>query len=228
MKSAVQNIIFDLDGTLVDSAPVFVSVLNEMLEERGSARRVALDQVRQIASHGGPALVQGALAEECGELSQEVADFRARYALCQTPLEAMYAGVSEGLKELANLGFKLAICSNKPQHLCEKVIADLNLQSLFEIIIGSSPGRQPKPEPELMHLTLSSLHANPSRCIYVGDSEVDHALAAATGIRFLFVSYGYADPNWDRSDIVEFSGFADLVQALKAERGPARPLRNVA
>jgi phosphoglycolate phosphatase len=227
MKAA-QNIIFDLDGTLVDSAPVFVGVLNEMLEERGSRRRVTLDLVRRIASHGGPALVEGALGEDCGELSQEVADFRARYALCHTPLEAMYEGVAEGLQELADAGVKLAICSNKPQHLCEKIIADLKLESTFQVIIGSSPGRQPKPEPELMDLTLARLHATAAQSIYVGDSEVDHALAAATGIRFLFMSYGYADPQWDRTGVVQFSRFADLVQSLKAGRAPAPTFRHVA
>ena len=228
MMNPVQNIIFDLDGTLVDSAPVFVKILNEMLRERGSSRCVGLSEIRQFASLGGPALVGGVLAQECADLRQEVADFRARYTLYKTPLESLYEGVSEGVKELTDHGYRLAICSNKPQQLCEKVISDLELTAQFPVIVGSSPDRMAKPAPDLMELVMTGLGTTPAECLYVGDSEIDHALAKATGIRFAFVTYGYATDQFSAEQFKQFGRFSDLVQFLKKEREPFQSTRGVA
>ena len=228
MMSQVQNIIFDLDGTLVDSAPVFVEILNEMLRERGSSRCVGLSEIRQFASLGGPALVGGVLAQECGDLRQEVADFRDRYARCPTPVESLYEGVAEGVQELTEHGYRLAICSNKPQQLCEKVIADLKLTTQFPVIVGSAPDRMAKPAPDLMELDMTQLGTTPMECLYVGDSEIDHALAKATGIRFAFVTYGYATEQFTADQHEQFSQFSDLVQLLKAERAPFLSARGAA
>ena len=228
MMNAVHNIIFDLDGTLIDSAPVFVEILNEMLRERGSARCVGLSEIRQFASLGGPALVGGVLAQECGDLRQEVADFRARYALYRTPVESLYEGVAEGVKELTAHGYKLAICSNKPQQLCEKVIADLDLTSHFPVIVGSSPDRMAKPAPDLMELVMAGLGTTPAECLYVGDSEIDHALAKATGVRFAFVTYGYATDQFTADQFEQFGQFSSLVQFLKEERAPFQSTRGAA
>lgn len=228
MMSPVQNIIFDLDGTLIDSAPVFVEILNEMLRERGSARHVGLAEIRQFASLGGPALVGGVLAQECGDLRQEVVDFRARYTLYKTPFESLYEGVAEGVKQLTAHGYRLAICSNKPQQLCEKVIGDLELTAHFPVIVGSSPDRMTKPAPDLMELVMAGLGATPAECLYVGDSEIDHALAKATGARFAFVTYGYATDQFTADQFEQFSQFSDLVQFLKEEREPFQSTRGVA
>lgn len=217
MMNLVQNIIFDLDGTLIDSAPVFVEILNEMLRDRGSLRQVGLPEIRQFASLGGPALVGGVLAQECGDLRQEVADFRARYALYKTPVESLYEGVADGVKQLVAHGYRLAICSNKPQHLCEKVIGDLDLTAHFPVIVGSSPDRMAKPAPDLMELVMAGLGTTPAECLYVGDSEIDHALAKAMGVRFAFVSYGYAADQFATDQLEQFSRFSDLVQFCRDE-----------
>ena len=177
MTRPLRSIVFDLDGTLIDSAPVFVRILNAMLAERASRRRVTIADVRPFASLGGPALVRGALAEDCGDLTRAVEDFRARYRLFPTPPESLYAGVADGVRALAALGFPLAICSNKPQTLCEKIIADLDLGDCFPVIVGSSPDRAMKPVPDLLDLALARLGSAVAECLYVGDSEVDLALA---------------------------------------------------
>ena len=218
MTAPVANIVFDLDGTLVDSAPVFVEVLNAMLADRGSARRVSEAEIGPFASLGGPALVSGVLAHECGDLRAEVDDFRARYRLYPTPLASLYEGVAEGIRDLSAQGFRLAICSNKPQGLCEKVIADLGLTDHFPVIVGSSPDRMTKPAPDLMELVMAGLGTTVHDCLYVGDSEIDQALAKATGVRFAFVTYGYATDQFNAGEQAEFSRFSDLVQWIKTER----------
>lgn len=223
MSGAARNVIFDLDGTLVDSAPALVEILNVMLAERSSGRRLTIEDIRPLASLGGPALVRGALAHECGDPEDEVEDFRARYRRLSTPAEALYEGVAEGLEDLASHGFRLAICSNKPQSLCEKVMADLRLASQFATIVGGAPDRRAKPAPDLMNLVLAQLGASADDCLYVGDSELDQALAEATGMRFAFMTYGYADERLMTRPLREFHRFPDLVQWIKAEWSAARP-----
>lgn len=219
----LSTIVFDLDGTLVDSAPVFATILNMMLAERGSIRRVGLAEVRAFASHGGPALVGGMLAQDCGDLAAEVADFRARYAALPTPVETLYNGVATGVQALRNAGFALAICSNKPQHLCEKVIADLGMTESFAAIVGSAPDRMSKPAPDLMELVLGKLGVGVGECLYVGDSEVDAALAKAMGMRFAFMTYGYAAAQFHTGALDRYDHFADLVAMIAGERSAAVP-----
>jgi phosphoglycolate phosphatase len=225
--SELPHLVFDLDGTLVDSASTLVDVANEMLRERGSDRVVTVADARPLLSHGGPALVSGLLADECGDVAREVADFRERYARRATSAESLYEGVHAGLHELAEAGFTLAICSTKPEHLCEKVLGDVSLAHLFTVIVGSAAGRQPKPAPDLMELALRRLDADPTGAILIGDSEIDHELAERTGVPFLFVNYGYAAEGWDSSGLSQFSSFADVVQWLKTHY-PAKPVRPVA
>ena len=221
-------IIFDLDGTLVDSAAVCTEILNGMLRDRGSFRDIAVHEAKPYLSRGGAQMVAELLGNECGNPELELAEFRTRYAQFPTPTSSLFAGVHAGLHELASLGFGLAICSNKPQNLCEKVLAELGLASVFSAVVGGSSGRRPKPAPDLMELTLDSLGATAEHCLFVGDSELDHAIAEATGVPFLFVGYGYADAEWDRSGLVEFGHFADLVQVIRAIPRSQQQLRLVA
>ena len=94
--------------------------------------------------------------------------------------------------------------------------------------MGSTPGRLAKPAPDLMELTFERLGARPAECLFVGDSEVDHALAKATGVGFLFVTYGYDAGNWDSSSVAQFNRFGDLVQSIKTRQAAPPGLRAVA
>ena len=225
MTDTLRSIVFDLDGTLIDSAPVFARILNAMLAERGSDHRVTVEDIRPFASLGGPALVGGVLAQDCGDLDHEVEDFRARYRLFPTPPESLYEGVAKGVRALAALGFELAICSNKPKPLCEKVIADLGLDACFPVIVGSSPDRPMKPAPDLLELAMARLDMTTAECLYVGDSEIDVALAEATGVRFAFLTYGYAGETVAAGRHETFDRFSDLVRWIEAARAGSLPER---
>ena len=98
------SVIFDLDGTLIDSATVLITIINEMLAERGSARVVDAEQARPFLSLGGLALVSGLLGSECGNPDAEVSEFRKRYTALPTPAESLYEGVRDGLRDLAESG----------------------------------------------------------------------------------------------------------------------------
>jgi phosphoglycolate phosphatase len=207
----IDHIIFDLDGTLVDSVAICADILNEMLADRGSARQLCSTQVSSFVSLGGAPMVAALLGQECGDPFEEIAEFRRRYAERPTPSASLFQGVGAGLLELHALGFGLSICSNKPQNLCEKVLGDLNIAPFFDAVVGATPDLRPKPAPDLMHLTLKLLGTTPDRCLFVGDSELDHGIAEASGVPFLLVDYGYADQDWDFGNVLRFGRFSELV-----------------
>ena len=226
--SKFDHVIFDLDGTLVDSAVLCSHILNQMLAERGSARTLTVDCARPHMSLGGPHLVRTMLADECGELEAELTDFRARYAAHPTPETSLFPGVRQGLERLSARGLQLSICSNKPQHLCEKVVRELSLGGMISVIVGTAEGRMHKPHPQLMNLTLHAAGSRAERSLFVGDSEQDEALAKATGVPFAFVGYGYPSPGWTPDGLTVFDTFEQLVDDIEAELDGDRVLRRVA
>jgi phosphoglycolate phosphatase len=208
------HILFDLDGTLVDSAPLCADVVNDMLRDRGSQRVVTAIEARAFMTRGGIDTVSSLLAVDCGELESELADFRIRYSARPTPEDCLYSGVRDGLEQLASLGIALGVCSNKPQHLCEKIIEDLGLGNSIVSVVGSRPGHALKPAGDLIQLSMEELGASPDRCLLVGDSEVDFLTARSAGVPFLFVSYGYANPNWHMDGIAKIDRFEELVEHI--------------
>ena len=209
-------LIFDLDGTLIDSNATCVTILQQMLEERGSRRIIDPVSAAPYMSAGGVAMVSGLLAGDCGDPEQELADFRLRYASHFTHPDCAFDGVTDGLERLQGAGFVMAICSNKPQNLCLKVLHDTGMARHFAAISGGKPGCRPKPATDLLDETLAQLGASASECIYIGDSEIDHALAGAAQMPFRFMTYGYAKPGWRPEGVPCFDQFEALVESLIA------------
>lgn len=213
-------IIFDLDGTLVDSNAICVGILQEMLDERGSIRRIDLSESARYMSLGGERLVSALLGQECGNPAAELAEFRDRYARTLTPEQSLFTGVRNGLERLRSARLELAICSNKPVSLCAKVLEDTGLAPLFGVVVGGQAGMRPKPAPDLLDATLSQLCAPADQCIFVGDSELDHAVASDAEIPFCFMRYGYAEPDWEPDHGESFDSFPNLVEHLLASVRP--------
>lgn len=209
-----RHVIFDLDGTLVDSARQLIAIVDSMLVDRGSARRIDPVAARVHMSSGGQHLIAALLGEECGDPISELADFRTRYQASPTPPEAMFNGVAAGIVALHAQGLALAICSNKPQHLCEKVLADIGLAPYFSAIVGERQGLRPKPAPDLLDAALAALGSDGSACFYVGDSELDHDVALARKIDFGFMTYGYAAADWKPSSGERFDHFDHLTASI--------------
>lgn len=207
-------IIFDLDGTLVDSNAICVGILQEMLDDRGSVRRIDLSESARHMNMGGERMVSALLGQECGNPAAELAEFRDRYARTLTPEQSLFEGVRSGLEHLRSVGLALAICSNKPINLCTKALEDTGLAPLFSVIVGWQAGMRPKPAPDLLGATLLRLCAPADQCIFVGDSELDHAVASDAEIPFCFMSYGYAEPNWEPDNGESFDSFPSLVKHL--------------
>ena len=211
MKRAI---IFDLDGTLVDSCAVCITILEGMLQSRGVARSIDPFEARPLMSWGGERMVAALLGDDCGNASDELIEFRARYNKVETPVTSLFDGVAPGLEALRNAGFALAICSNKPQQLCDKVLGDTGLAGHFDVVVGTMANLKPKPAPDLLHKTLAGLGLSVQEYVFVGDSELDHAIAEQAGMPFHFLTYGYAEEGWAPGSGSSHDHFDQLVGEL--------------
>ena len=212
-----RGILFDLDGTLIDSAPLIAGIINAMLAARGTGRRVTPGDARPHLTRSGEQLVAAMLAADATDPAQDIAEFRDLYAARPTPATCLYDGVRDGLEALGAAGVAMAICSNKPQPLCEKVVRDLALGPLFAAVAGSMPDRPLKPAPAIGARALEAMGLGAHEVTYVGDSEVDRQTAAALGTPFLHVGYGYAEAHMVREGFPTFVTFGALVAHHLAE-----------
>jgi phosphoglycolate phosphatase len=217
----IRQVIFDLDGTLVDSCIVVVQILSDMLADRGSDHVIDPVSARPWMSLGGAAMVSAILGPACVDAEKDIVEFRARYRETLTSPGALFGGVPEGLKHFRDAGYSLSICSNKPQDLCEQVLRQTGIADMFGTVVGLRPGLRSKPEMDLLHATLDGLRASPSECLYVGDSEIDHEVAAKAGMPFVFMSYGYAKPEYV-CEGESFACFRTMSQAVTSRIAPAR------
>lgn len=159
-------------------------------------------------------MVVALLDGECGDPAEELAEFRRRYAVTQTRAETLFKHVATSLRQLHDQGFVLSICSNKPQNLVDKVLEDTGLAPLFKSVVGGRAGVAPKPAPDLLDLVLDELGVGAQACLFVGDSELDHAVANARGMPFLFLTHGYADPDYRPDPAMTYDCFGKLARAI--------------
>jgi len=210
----IGHLIFDLDGTLVDSCGICVDILGAMLDDRGSDHRIDPLQARPFMSQGGQTMVAGLLGPATVDPAADLVEFRHRYAATKTPLTALFPGVADGLRSLHAMGFSLSICSNKPQNLCDQVLRDTGLTDLFSVVVGGQDGLRPKPQTDLLDHVLVQLGVPAWQCIYIGDSELDHHVALALDMPFKFLTYGYAAHGWQPDDSECFDCFTTLTDML--------------
>lgn len=186
-----RQIIFDLDGTLVDSARLTGQILDTMLADRGVTARADPALIRAMDAIGGEAMIAAVMGEHTCDPAADLAEFRERHKVAATPVDLPFPGVVEGLARLADTGLAMAICSNKPQHLCEKILTDLDLARHFKAIIGSTANRPRKPAADAALLALDHLAAEAGDTLYCGDSLIDLETARAAGLAMILVEWGY-------------------------------------
>lgn len=183
------RIVFDLDGTLIDSAPDICAVANGLLASHGA--QITLAQTHSFIGNGVSVFINRMLAAT--ELSPELHDallpqFKEAY-LTAFENTTLYGGVEEALAHLRNGGHPLGICTNKPLAPCNAVLGHLGLAHFFETVWGGDSLPVHKPDPAPLHAAFSALGEGP--CIYVGDSEVDAQTAVSAGVPFLLYTEGY-------------------------------------
>jgi len=186
------TVIFDLDGTLIDSAPIVAQVLNSMRKQLGKNSQ-SLDFYRKLISRGASELVATAMDVDAAYVDTYVSEFRLRYRHIQTPLSCLFPGVLETISFLSGQGIKLGICSNKPEYLCRKIIAETGLGKMLDVIVGGDTLPVSKPLREPVDYVIQQLGGRHDSAVLVGDSSVDQGAALAANIPFVFFSKGYDD-----------------------------------
>jgi phosphoglycolate phosphatase len=221
--------VFDLDGTLIDSADDIGRSLNRLLAEFG---RPALSNaaVRAMLGDGSTELVRQAFAADGAPLTPEglepaVARYLEIYFEQAVDSGCLFPGVRETLERFADSGMRLGLCTNKAEHITLKILEALDLARLFDVVAGGDtlPVRKPDPKPLLW--VLDRLGVLPSAAVMVGDNRNDVLAARAAGMPVVVLSYGYP-----RMPVVELGAdrvldrFADLPAVLEQLRPPA-PVR---
>jgi phosphoglycolate phosphatase len=184
---------FDLDGTLVDSAPDLCGALNRLLKEHGRDP-VAVDELRMMVGDGAAALIEKGFNARGGDVRVEAAKLLPRfiehYYGAIAELSRPFEGVSEALALLQSHGVKLGVCTNKPDQGARQLLDALDLNKYFEVIVGAeTPAR--KPDPRHLMAVLDALNVAPADAVMVGDSINDIDAARAAGVGSVAVTFGY-------------------------------------
>ena len=211
-------LVFDLDGTLVDSVPDLRAAVNEMLRERGS-RQLSSSEVKRLVGDGAPALVARALAASGADpagVSDALARFLEIYEANAVRLSRPYPDVRESLTALRRRGYRAAVCTNKPQRATMAVIEGLGFLPLFDGIAGGDRFSVKKPDPGHLLGLIGELGASVTATAMIGDNENDAAVAHAAGVPLVLMRYGYARVALESlaADAL-LDHFADLPAALE-------------
>ncbi|HKS89487.1 MAG TPA: HAD hydrolase-like protein [Stellaceae bacterium] len=210
-------LVFDLDGTLVDSVPDLTDALNAVLGERGYSP-LSPEEVKPMVGDGVPALVARGFAARgagSGEAERALPRYIELYEAGATNRTRPYLGVRETLVGLRRQGYRTAVCTNKLQHATLTVLQGLDLAALFDGVAGGDRFPVRKPDPGHLLGLIGELGGTAARAAMIGDSENDAAVAHAAAVPLILMRYGYArrDPA-TLGALAVLDSFAELPDAL--------------
>src|SRR5690348_6805013 len=190
-------LVFDLDGTLVDTAPDLVGTLNVVLAREGLPV-VPYDDARAMIGGGAKAMLGRGLEADGRAATPELmerlfADFLAHYAGHIADRSRPFPGLTDALDALADKGHRLAVCTNKLEGLSVQLLRALDLAGRFAAICGQDTFGIQKPDPEILRRTIAAAGGATSAAIMIGDSETDIRTARAAGIPVIAVDFGYSE-----------------------------------
>lgn len=185
------TILFDMDGTVLDTLQDLWASTNAVLRELGHPER-SLDDIRSYVGNGARNQIRCALPEGSGDdaIDDALSRYRAHYAAHCRDHTKPYPGVVEALRRLKDAGKKLAVVSNKPD-AAVRLLSDEHFGALMDVAIGETPPLRRKPAPDTVDAALAALGAEKTSAVYVGDSEVDVATARNAGLPLIAVSWGF-------------------------------------
>jgi phosphoglycolate phosphatase len=222
------TIVFDLDGTLIDTAPDLIDTLNFTLTRHGLPT-VPYEEARPLIGGGARGMIEKALILErrsaaSADVDALYAPFVAHYAEHIADRSQPFPGLEAALDELAHAGHRLAVCTNKLEWLSKRLLDTMRLSGRFAAICGQDTFAVQKPDPRIFRSTVLQAGGNPERAIMVGDSITDIRTARAANVPVVAVDFGYTEVpvatlNPDRL----ISSFAELGAAIAA----LEPVKNV-
>ena len=211
-----RGVIFDMDGTLVDSFRAIHGSLAEAMKKVGLPPW-DLEKTTQHVGRGIGYLVESAVGT--GRKEEALAFFRQDYGETCLGRTVLLPSVSETLPRLRAAGLRLAVATNKSLVFTQRILSHLDVYRYFECVLGPEAVARPKPHPDMIHAILDRLELTETECLYVGDMPLDVETASQAGVDCLLVATGpYAYPVLKREVAVPVvKGFADIPRFLKME-----------
>jgi len=204
-------LIFDLDGTLIDSAPDIHAAAARLLKREGEPP-LSFQVIRSFIGNGVPVLIDRIIeATELDPAHKDhyLAEFLEDYGAHATDLTVPYPGVVSALEAVRDQSMSLAVCTNKPEAPTLQILADLGLDRFFTAVIGGDSLPEKKPDPSGLLFLKDHLGGGPT--LFIGDSEVDAQTAERAGLPFAFFTNGYCKvPVADLAIAATFDAFDEL------------------
>jgi phosphoglycolate phosphatase len=215
-------VVFDLDGTLIDSAADLAAAINAMLRDLGCVP-LSVPEVRSMIGDGVAMLVTRALAArhcERADPAEAARIFMRYYEADATSLTTAFPGAADALQALRAAAIPLAVCTNKPARITAAILGSLGLAKYFARVIGGDSLPFRKPDPRVLLALVEAFGAGPEGTLLVGDSEVDAATARAAGVPFVLMKHGYRrGPAEEISCIAALENLAELPALIGEPKG---------
>jgi len=195
LPASIDTVVFDLDGTLIESEPDLRAALNRLLQDMGR-RAVSRDEVVMMIGDGVPKLVERGLMatsdDDIEDLEGHVARFLTYYEAAPTDLSEAFPGAHELLEALKAAGAKIGVCTNKPEAPSRNILRIFGLDGFVDAVVGGDTldGIR-KPDPRHLAAVIERLGSDPARAVMVGDNANDIGTARALGVPAVAVSFGY-------------------------------------
>ena len=203
MKQKITGCVFDLDGTLADTAPDIAQALNLALNDAGLVQ-IQLKSVIGMIGGGIPTLVRRALLYlDTGEdlVEELVGSMQAHYSKNYCDKSLLMDGVEDCLKGLRDREIPLAICTNKEEGIAKMVVSALGIDKYFDIVVGSRLGLNKKPDPSMLILAADEINSPVKTTMMIGDSEVDAATGIAANSVSVIIRGGYCHKRYDKLNV---------------------------
>lgn len=188
----IQAVLFDMDGTLLDTAPDIARSLN-ILRERHQLPPLSIEQVREVTSYGSPGLLR--LAFDISNTDERYPEIRKEFiALYEADITAQtrpFEGISTVLDSLSQAQIPWGVVTNKAENLAQKILDNLSLSATCACLIGGDSTPHPKPAPDPLLAACKIINRQPQNCLYVGDSPLDIQAAKSAKMPSIAALYGY-------------------------------------
>ncbi|ADQ84831.1 MULTISPECIES: HAD family hydrolase [Methylovorus] len=187
-------ILFDLDGTLVDTAPDLAYALN-LQRERHGLPALPLDDIRPFASHGSRGLLHKGfgITMEDPEFDAMRAEYLALYDEVFARSPVLFSGMAEVLAHIENQGLQWGVVTNKPRRFTEPMMQVMGLSSRAACVVSGDDAARAKPYPDTLLLACEQMTVKPQQCLYIGDAERDIEAGRTAGMKTVLAMYGYLD-----------------------------------
>jgi phosphoglycolate phosphatase len=224
----VRTVVFDLDGTLVDTAPDLINALNFVLVREGMPA-IPLSSARNMIGAGARRMLERGIeadgrAVSVADIDRMTKDFVDHYADHIAEASRPFEGLEAALDDLAGRGYQFAVCTNKLEWLSKKLLDELGLSARFSAICGADTFGISKPDPTILQQTVARAGGELSSTIMVGDAGPDIGVARRAGVPVIGVEFGYTDvPIADLKPDRLIGHMRDLRQAVESLMPGAKP-----